>query len=97
MRMSSSLTPENEQFVRHQLEAGAYTRPEEIINAGLDILRQRQALKDRLARSARQLETGERADFDQAGLRKWFDEVEQDVQRQIEAQRAKQARQDPAA
>jgi hypothetical protein len=81
----SFLTPENEQFVQEQLDLGAYRAPEQVINAGLDTLRRRQAVKDRLARSARQLETGDYAEFDQAGLRQWFEEVEQQVQRQVDA------------
>ncbi len=92
-----SLTPENEQFVQQQLDAGVYARREEVINAGVDALRQRQALKERLAKSARQLKTGDYTDFDQAGLRAWFDEIEQDVQRQIDAQGPSHARHDPAA
>jgi Arc/MetJ-type ribon-helix-helix transcriptional regulator len=91
------LSPENELFVQQQVDAGVFAGRKEIINAGVDALRQRQALKDRLSRSAQQLETGEYTDFDQAGLRKWFDEVEENVQRQIDAHRANQARHDPAA
>ena len=63
-----SLTPENEQFVQQQLDMGIYAARKEVINAGLDVLRRRQSLKDRLARSAHQLETGEYTDFDQAGF-----------------------------
>ena len=72
--MNTQLTPVNEQFVQQEVAAGRYRSADEIMNAGLDLLRM-ETLRARLAESRRQLDEGEYTEYDEEGLRKRFEEL----------------------
>jgi putative addiction module CopG family antidote len=72
--MNAQLTSENEQFVQQEIAAGRYGSADEVMNAGLDLLRM-EALRARLAESRRQLDEGEYTEYDEEGLRKRFEEL----------------------
>jgi Arc/MetJ-type ribon-helix-helix transcriptional regulator len=71
-RMSSALSHENEAFVQQEIARGTYRDRAEVVNVGLDLLRQRKEVTDRLANGRRQLDVGEYTDFDVPGLRDFF-------------------------
>jgi Arc/MetJ-type ribon-helix-helix transcriptional regulator len=71
-RMSSAPSHENEAIVQEEIARGTYRDRAEVVNAGLDLHRQRRELTDRLANSRRQLDAGEYTDFDGPGLRELF-------------------------
>lgn len=74
--MSAQLTFENEQFIQQEIAAGRYRSADEVMNAGLDLLRM-EKLRARLAESRRQLDEGEYTEYDEEGLRKRFDELKE--------------------
>lgn len=78
--MNTQLTSENEQFVQQEIAAGRYGTADEVMNAGLDLLRM-EALRARLAESRRQLDEGEYTEYDEEGLRKRFDELKERARR----------------
>lgn len=73
--MSAGITPENERFLSEQIAAGFFSDREEALNAGVDLLKARQDLIARLARSREELDSGRYDEFDEEGLQKFFDEL----------------------
>ena len=78
--MHAQLTSENEQFIQEEIAAGRYGTADEVLNAGLDLLRM-ETLRARLAESRRQLDDGEYTEYDEEGLRKRFDELKERARR----------------
>lgn len=78
--MNAKLTSENEQFIQQEIAAGRYGTADEVMNAGLDLLRT-ERLRARLAESRRQLDEGEYTEYDEEGLRKRFDELKERARR----------------
>ena len=68
--MSISLTPELEEFIQSQVESGKYSSTEEVIIAGIKLLKEREKiyqgrfeeLKREIMLGVEQLEAGERLD-----------------------------------
>ena len=73
MSTDSSLSPELETFIEQQVSRGAFKDRVQALEAGIDMLRQRQALVDRLTESRRQLDEGEFVEFDDEGLDQFFE------------------------
>lgn len=73
--MSSELSSDNEMFIQQQVALGAYPDRDSAIDAGVELLRRRKRLMDRLAESRRQLDEGEYEEYDQEGLRQLFVEL----------------------
>ena len=73
--MSQSLSPENEAYVDGQVASGVFASRDEVIDAGVALLRKREALVRRLQESRRQLDNGEFADYDDDSLAARFDEL----------------------
>jgi|tagenome__1003787_1003787.scaffolds.fasta_scaffold15651026_1 Arc/MetJ-type ribon-helix-helix transcriptional regulator len=73
MPTDSSLPPDLEMFIEQQVSIGAFKDRDKALEAGVDLLRQRQALIDRLTESRRQLDEGEFVDFDDEGLDCFFE------------------------
>lgn len=68
---------ESEEFIRHQVDSGAFPDRDSVIRAGILLLRQRTELLDRLVEGRRQLDRGESTDYDQAGLEQLFARLKQ--------------------
>ena len=83
--MASDLSQETEAFIQQQIALGAFRDRNDAIEAGLEMLRQRQALLDRLAESRRQLDEGEYVEFDEEGLRLFFEGLKERALRRAEA------------
>lgn len=73
--MSDQISSENEQFIQQEIAAGTFRSRDEVINAGVELLKQRQDLVNRLRDSRRQLDSGEFEEFDRAGLQELFDNL----------------------
>ena len=43
--MASDISPENEQFIQHELESGAYRSREELLDAAVALLKRRRELQ----------------------------------------------------
>ncbi len=68
-----SLSQATEAFIQQQVAVGTFRDRTDAIEAGVDLLRQRQALIDRLRESRRQLDEGEFVEFDDEGLDQFFE------------------------
>ena len=71
--MANEISPENEQFIEQQVTNGSFSSREEALDAGIDLLKQRKELTDRLAISRKQLDDGNGVELDDMGLRELFD------------------------
>jgi Arc/MetJ-type ribon-helix-helix transcriptional regulator len=69
--MSLGLSPENEAFLRRELATGK--TQDEVINAGLNLLRSREKLLARLDEGRRQLDEGECTEYDDRSLDAFFE------------------------
>jgi Arc/MetJ-type ribon-helix-helix transcriptional regulator len=70
-----SLSRDNETFIQQQVAVGAFRDRTDAIEAGVEMLRKRQALIDRLDEGRRQLDQGEYVEFDEKGLRDFFESL----------------------
>ena len=70
--MSSDLSPSSEAFLLHAVARGDFPSRSDALEAAVDLLR-RQQIVDKLAEGRRQLDEGEYVEFDEAGLREFFD------------------------
>ena len=68
-----TLSHDSEFFIQQQIALGTYRGRADAIEAGVELLRQRKALVDRLDESRRQLDDGEYVEFDEQGLRRFFE------------------------
>jgi Arc/MetJ-type ribon-helix-helix transcriptional regulator len=75
--MPDDLSPSqaNEAFIQQQVAVGTFRDRTDAIEAGVEMLRKRQALIDRLAESRRQLDQGEYFEFDDEGLEQLFEQL----------------------
>ena len=80
--MASDISPENEQFIQHEIASGAFANRQEALDAGVDMLKQRRQIIERLKESRRQLDEGECVELDGAGLRNLFEQLKQRAQNQ---------------
>lgn len=78
----STLSSENEAFIRQMLERGVYQNQDAIVNAAVDLLRQRTELLDPIKEGRRQLDEGEYKEFDDAGLDELFLELTERARKQ---------------
>lgn len=75
MSTDSSLSPDRESFIQTQIATGVFKDRTDALEAGVDLLRSRQALIDRLTESRRQLDNGESIEYDDDGLNRLFEEL----------------------
>jgi Arc/MetJ-type ribon-helix-helix transcriptional regulator len=71
--MSSELSPDIESFIAREIALGAFQTRDDALEAGITLLRKRRELIEKLDEGHRQLEAGEYVEFDEDGLRKFFD------------------------
>jgi Arc/MetJ-type ribon-helix-helix transcriptional regulator len=79
--MSSDLSRDAESFIDGEISLGVYRDRQEALEAGVKLLRQHKALLDRLDESRRQLDEGEYVEFDQEGLRLFFEGLKERARR----------------
>ena len=78
--MSTDISPENEQFIEQQIATGMFRSRADAIDAGVELLRRRQELLDRIDLGRRQLDTGEIHEYDDRELQLRFDQLKQRAQ-----------------
>jgi hypothetical protein len=74
--MSSGLSPENELFIQQAVSAGVFPDREHALDEAVGLLKNRQGILAHVDEGTRQLRNGDFVEFDQAGLRKFFDEIQ---------------------
>lgn len=84
MSADSSLSRDSEFFIQQQIAVGAFRDRTDAIEAGVELLRQRQALLDRLDKGTRQLENGDYLEFDHDELHQFFQELKDRARRRVE-------------
>lgn len=83
--MNTDLSPENEQFIQHVVECGTFHSRGEALDEAVALLKRRQWLLEHIDEGTRQLEAGEYTDYDEEGLRRFFDEVQAEGLKRYEA------------
>lgn len=78
--MTLDLSPENEKYIADQVAQGTYGSREEALDAGVELLRKRSQLVERLTESRRQLDKGQFTDYDDDSLTARFDELKRRVE-----------------
>lgn len=71
------LSNESESFIQHEVALGVYRDRTDAIEAGVEMLRKRRALLERLDEGRRQLDEGEYVEFDSDGLRQFFETLKE--------------------
>ena len=71
--MSSELSPDTESFIASEIALGTFQLRGDAIEAGVALLRKRRELLEKLDEGQRQLDAGEYVDFDEDGLRLFFE------------------------
>jgi Arc/MetJ-type ribon-helix-helix transcriptional regulator len=70
--MSHELSPDTESFIQGEIDVGAFQSREDALEAGVEMLRRRRELVNRLTESRRQLDDGEYVEFDDGELQEYF-------------------------
>ena len=71
--MSANLSSDNEAYIVNAIARGAYRDRAEVIDAGVALLRRQEELVARLREGRRQLDEGEYVEFDEEGLKQFFE------------------------
>ena len=74
--MSTGLSPENELFIQQAVAAGVFPDREHALDEAVGLLKSRQSILAHIDEGTRQLREGDFVEFDQDGLRGFFDEVQ---------------------
>ncbi|NQU26177.1 MAG: hypothetical protein HQ567_33235 [Candidatus Nealsonbacteria bacterium] len=85
--MSSGLSPDNEQFIQQAVELGTFHSREEALDQAVELLRKRAALLRHIDEGTRQLREGEYTDYDDEGLKEFFEEVKVQGRQRYEARK----------
>lgn len=73
--MSTNLSPELNRLIAQELALGHYRTEEELLTEAVQLLTQRNALRDQIEAGTRQLKNGAYTDFDSQNLRERFDDL----------------------
>ncbi len=68
MLVSTEVSPENERYIQSLIERGSFRDRAAALDAGVELLRQRGELLDRLDEGRRQLDEGEYTEYDDSSL-----------------------------
>jgi len=75
--MSADLSPENESFVQGKIASGIFSSRSDAVEAGIELLRKRDEILDRVKESRRQFDEGDYVEFDDISLKQRFDELKE--------------------
>jgi len=75
--MSTTLSNDNEAYIVDAIARGAFGTRDEVIDAGVDMLRKHELLVARLNEGRRQLDEGEYVEFDEPGLKQFFEQLKE--------------------
>ena len=85
--MDADLSPENEQFIQQAVTAGVFPDRRHALDEAVGLLKKRQELLAHIEEGTRQLRSGDFVEYDQEGLRRFFDEVQAQGRARYEAGR----------
>ncbi len=78
--MPVDISPENEQFIQQQIKAGVFRTRTDAIDSGVELLRRRTELLDRIDWGRRQLDQGDYHDYDAESLQQRFEQLKHRAQ-----------------
>ena len=73
--MPADLSPGTESFIQREIALGTFQSRKDALEAGVALLRTRRELMNRLAESRRQLDEGEYVEYDDDGIRQYFEQL----------------------
>ena len=73
--MGSEISRENEQFIEEQVASGTFRSRSEAMDAGVEVLRLRNELLNRVDEGRRQLDSGEYIEYDEDALKSRFEQL----------------------
>jgi putative addiction module CopG family antidote len=83
------LPPDLSQFVKAEVANGQFATEEQVVIEGVQLLRERKEKLERLRAEIRaaeeQIERGEYTEYDEEGLREFFEEIKREGRREYEA------------
>jgi Arc/MetJ-type ribon-helix-helix transcriptional regulator len=79
--MLTDLSGDNEAYIVDAIARGAFRSRTEVIDAGIDMLRKHEQLIAYLKEGRRQLDEGEYVEFDQEGLKQFFEQLKATARR----------------
>lgn len=75
--MTPELSNVNEAYIAEAVARGAFRSRADVIEAGVEMLRKHEQLLARLDEGRRQLDEGEYIEFDEAGLKQFFEQLKE--------------------
>lgn len=82
--VSADVSPKNEQYIQSLIERGRFRDRGEVLDAGVELLRMRGELLDRIDEGRRQLDGGEYTDYDDFSLSQRFSELKERARKAAE-------------
>lgn len=73
--METALRQSEQEFLESQVESGSYQSVSAALSEAIGLLRRRDELRSLIAERYQQIERGEFTDFDEGGLRAFFEEL----------------------
>lgn len=74
--MGTGLSPENELLIQQAVAAGVFPDRKHALDEAVGLLKSRQGILAHIDEGTQQLREGDFVEFDQACLRKFFDEIQ---------------------
>jgi Arc/MetJ-type ribon-helix-helix transcriptional regulator len=74
--MSADLSPESEQFIQQAVAAGLFPDRGRALDEAVGLLKRRQELMAHIEEGTQQLRSGDFVEYNQEGLRRFFDDVQ---------------------
>ncbi len=88
--MSTELSPENEQFLQQAIDSGVFANREQAMDEAVGLLKRRVELLQQIDEGLEQLRKGDYADYDEADLKAFFEEIKTEGRRECEAEKNRQ-------
>lgn len=85
--MSNDISAENEQFIRQVVDSGRFRDRGEALDEAVELLKKRILLLQHVDEGTRQLAAGDYTEYDEKGLRDFFDDVQRRGRERYEAQK----------
>ena len=83
--MSSDISPENEQFIQRVVNSGVFADRGKALDEAVGLLKRRFELLQHVDEGTRQLAGGDYTEYDEKGLRGFFDDVQRQGHERYEA------------
>jgi Arc/MetJ-type ribon-helix-helix transcriptional regulator len=83
--MSDDISPQNEHFIREVVKSGRFRDRGQALDEAVQLLKKRLELLQHIDEGTRQLAAGDYAEYDEKGLREFFDDVQRQGRMRYEA------------